>query len=87
MEGNAKERSDWLASTTLTEYFQLYQQDPFVKTLLHTEVPKHYTWNASLKSSCRRKKRARFPDTPAYTQLSALALSTQFIPVMLSATT
>ncbi|VDP22567.1 unnamed protein product [Onchocerca flexuosa] len=34
-------------ATTLTAFFTLCQNDPFAKTLLYSEVPTYYTWNAS----------------------------------------
>uniref|UniRef100_A0A183HN50 Helitron_like_N domain-containing protein n=1 Tax=Onchocerca flexuosa TaxID=387005 RepID=A0A183HN50_9BILA len=43
-------------STMLTAFFTLCQKDSFAKTLLYTEVPTYYTWNASRKSFERRKR-------------------------------
>ncbi|VDM97756.1 unnamed protein product [Onchocerca ochengi] len=41
---------------TSTVFFTLCQNDPFAKTLLYSEVPSYYTWNASRKSFERRKR-------------------------------
>ncbi|GFV66450.1 uncharacterized protein LOC104236095 [Trichonephila clavipes] len=38
-----------LSATTLTAFYSLCQDDLFAKTLLYSEVPKFYTWNASTK--------------------------------------
>jgi len=37
------------ANTTLTAFFELYQDDPFARTLLYQEVPSYYTWDLSSK--------------------------------------
>ncbi|KIH48241.1 hypothetical protein ANCDUO_21693, partial [Ancylostoma duodenale] len=57
----AQERATHPPNTTLTAFFDLCQQDPFARTLLYPEVPKHYTWNASTKRFCRRKQGAPVP--------------------------
>ena len=41
--------------TTLTAFFYLCQDDKFAQTLLPSEVPKYYTWDASIKEFQRRK--------------------------------
>ncbi|XP_055584901.1 uncharacterized protein LOC129737764 [Uranotaenia lowii] len=43
-------------STTLTAFFSLCQEDTFARTLLYSEVPTYYTWNASTKKFMRRKQ-------------------------------
>ncbi|VDN00552.1 unnamed protein product, partial [Onchocerca ochengi] len=43
-------------ATTLTTFSTLCQNDSFAKTLLYSEVPTYYTWNASRKSFERRKR-------------------------------
>ncbi|GFY08003.1 uncharacterized protein LOC104236095 [Trichonephila clavipes] len=43
-------------ATTLTAFYSLCQDDLFAKTLLYSEVPKFYTWNASTKKFQRRKQ-------------------------------
>ncbi|GBM54897.1 hypothetical protein AVEN_77808-1 [Araneus ventricosus] len=42
--------------TTLTAYFEICKQDPFVRTLLYPEVPRYYTWDSVRKVFVRRKK-------------------------------
>lgn len=44
------------AATTLTAFYSLCQDDPFAKTLLHSEVPKLYTWNATAKDFWEKYK-------------------------------
>lgn len=53
---NAHERALSPPRTTLTAFFLLCQEDNFAKTLLYSEVPKYYTWNASTKKFQRRKQ-------------------------------
>lgn len=48
-------------STTLLAFFELCQQDSFAQTLLYTDIPKYYTWNASTKKWNRRKKGTPVP--------------------------
>lgn len=48
-------------STTLLAFFELCQQDSFAQTLLYTDIPKYYTWNASTKKWNRRKKGSPVP--------------------------
>ncbi|GFX67673.1 uncharacterized protein LOC104236095 [Trichonephila clavipes] len=43
-------------SSSLTAFYSLCQDDLFAKTLLYSEVPKFYTWNASTKKFQRRKQ-------------------------------
>lgn len=53
---NARQRAIAPPSTTLTSFFSLCQNDPFAKTLLYSEVPTYFTWNASSKNFQRRKQ-------------------------------
>jgi hypothetical protein len=46
-------------NTTLTGFFTLCQNDDFAKSLLYSEVPTYYTWNASRKTFQRRKRGER----------------------------
>ena len=52
-------------ATTLTAFFTLCQNDAFAKTLLYSEVPTYYTWNASTKSFQRRKRGQGVDGQPA----------------------
>ncbi|KIH47189.1 hypothetical protein ANCDUO_22754 [Ancylostoma duodenale] len=58
---NAQDRAARPPNTTLTAFFLLCQQDPFARTLLYSEVPEYYTWNASRKVFCKRKQGAPVP--------------------------
>ncbi|XP_054091709.1 ATP-dependent DNA helicase PIF1-like [Zeugodacus cucurbitae] len=42
-------------ATTLTSFFATCTSDPFERTLLYSEMPRYYTWNASSKKWLRRK--------------------------------
>ncbi|GFX64018.1 ATP-dependent DNA helicase [Trichonephila clavipes] len=53
---NVRARALVLPATTLTAFYSLCQDDLFAKTLLYSEVPKFYTWNASTKKFQRRKQ-------------------------------
>ncbi|KAL8621837.1 hypothetical protein ACOMHN_046041 [Nucella lapillus] len=53
-ETNLADRAENSPQTTLTEFFQLYEEDPFAKTLLYVEIPLYYTW--SQKKWIRRKR-------------------------------
>lgn len=53
---NASERALLPPATTLTAFFLLCKDDLFARTLLYSEVPKYYTWNASSKKFQRRKQ-------------------------------
>ncbi|GFQ93854.1 ATP-dependent DNA helicase [Trichonephila clavata] len=43
-------------ATTVTAFFHLCQNDAFAKTLVYSEVPTYYIWNASRKVFERRKR-------------------------------
>ncbi|GFX52335.1 uncharacterized protein LOC104236095 [Trichonephila clavipes] len=53
---NVRARALVPPATTLTAFYSLCQDDLFAKTLLCSEVPKFYTWNASTKKFQRRKQ-------------------------------
>ncbi|GFV41062.1 ATP-dependent DNA helicase [Trichonephila clavipes] len=53
---NVRARALVPPTTTLTAFYSLCQDDLFAKTLLYSEVPKFYTWNASTKKFQRRKQ-------------------------------
>ncbi|GFX87714.1 ATP-dependent DNA helicase [Trichonephila clavipes] len=53
---NVRTRALVPPATTLTAFYSLCQDDLFAKTLLYSEVPKFYTWNASTKKFQRRKQ-------------------------------
>ncbi|GFX71444.1 ATP-dependent DNA helicase [Trichonephila clavipes] len=42
--------------TTLTEFFTIYKNDTFARTLLYSEVPTYFTWNTSTRKFQRRKQ-------------------------------
>jgi hypothetical protein len=49
---------------TLTAFFALCQKDAFAKTLLYSEVPTYYKWNASRKSFQQRTRGERVNGQP-----------------------
>lgn len=53
---NAREQAAAPPNTTLTAFFALCKDDLFAKTLLYTEVPTYFTWNATSKTFQRRKQ-------------------------------
>ncbi|CAI6370275.1 unnamed protein product [Macrosiphum euphorbiae] len=55
-EANAAQRAERHPATTLTNFFSTCVSDPFARTLLYSEMPRYYTWNAvSKKFQCRKK--------------------------------
>ena len=48
--------TDTPTKTTLTAFFDLCKTDPLAKTLLYSEVPRHFRWDASQKVWQIRKK-------------------------------
>ncbi|GFW35090.1 helitron_like_N domain-containing protein [Trichonephila clavipes] len=56
---NVRARALVPPATTLTAFYSLCQDDLFAKTLLYSEVPKFYTWNASTKKFQRHKQDLR----------------------------
>ena len=61
---NAQQRALNPLPTTLTSFFTLCQNDAFAKTLLYSEVPTYYTWNASTKTFHPRKRGERVDGHP-----------------------
>ncbi|KAF2903264.1 hypothetical protein ILUMI_02924 [Ignelater luminosus] len=53
---NAAQRAERPPATTLKSFFEICAGDPFARTLLYSEMPKYYTWNASFKKFQRRKQ-------------------------------
>lgn len=53
---NAQQRAMQPPSATLTAFFSLCQTDEFAKTLLYSDVPTYFTWNASSEQFQRRKQ-------------------------------
>lgn len=53
---NALQRAARPPSTTLTAFFSLCLNDSFAKTVLYSEIPTYFTWNASAKVFQRRKQ-------------------------------
>ncbi|XP_031333941.1 uncharacterized protein LOC116163953 [Photinus pyralis] len=53
---NVFERAAQPPATTLTAFFALCQTDDFAGTLLYSEVPRYFTWNATRKTFERRKQ-------------------------------
>ncbi|EFN61253.1 Uncharacterized ATP-dependent helicase YHR031C, partial [Camponotus floridanus] len=53
---NAAQRAERPPATTLTSFFETCASDPFARTLLYSEMPKYFTWNASSKKFQRRKQ-------------------------------
>ncbi|GFY38607.1 ATP-dependent DNA helicase [Trichonephila inaurata madagascariensis] len=50
------QRAETPPETTLTSFFVICQSDPFARTLLYSEMPRYYTWNASSKNFQRWKQ-------------------------------
>ncbi|XP_059051905.1 uncharacterized protein LOC131846585 [Achroia grisella] len=69
---NAAERAITPPETTLTGFFSTCQNDPFAKTLLYSEMPRYYTWNASLKKFLRRRQGDAVPNHPDMRSTDAL---------------
>lgn len=53
---NAQQIAERPPSTTLLSFFDLCQSDPFARTLLYSQVPTYYKWNANSKKWERRKR-------------------------------
>lgn len=51
---NAAQRAERPPATTLTSFFAICASDPFARTLLYSEMPRYFTWNASSKKFQRR---------------------------------
>ncbi|XP_072398185.1 uncharacterized protein [Diabrotica undecimpunctata] len=61
---NAVKRAAEPPSTTLTSFFEIYQNDNFAQTLLYSEIAKYYTWNKSSRRFIRRKQGKPVPEYP-----------------------
>ncbi|GFY61695.1 hypothetical protein TNIN_53801 [Trichonephila inaurata madagascariensis] len=57
---------------TLTAFFDLCKTDPLAKTLLYSEVLRHFRWDASQKVWQIRKKGVPLADFPGYVTDNAL---------------
>lgn len=55
-ETNAVQRAERPPSTTLTSFFNTCTIDPFARTLLYSEMPRYFTWNATSKKFEHRKQ-------------------------------
>ncbi|GFW79935.1 helitron_like_N domain-containing protein [Trichonephila clavipes] len=64
--------TDTPPKTTLTAFFDLCKTDPLAKTLLYSEVPRHFRWDASQKVWQIRKKGVPLADFPGYVTDNAL---------------
>lgn len=71
-EATAAERAERPPATTLTNFFQTCHDDPFARTLLYSEMPKYFTWNASSKKWARRKQGDPVPEYPGVFATDAL---------------
>ncbi|XP_049315847.1 uncharacterized protein LOC125779250 [Bactrocera dorsalis] len=69
---NAEQRVVEPPVTTLTAYFQLCETDEFSKTLLYSEVPHYFTWNAPTKKFQRRKQGTPVDGYPGIFRTDAL---------------
>ncbi|GFW94250.1 ATP-dependent DNA helicase [Trichonephila clavipes] len=64
--------TDTPRKTTLTAFFDFCKTDPLAKTLLYSEVPRHFCWDASQKVWQIRKKGVPLADFPGYVTDNAL---------------
>ncbi|XP_036343195.1 uncharacterized protein LOC118752408 [Rhagoletis pomonella] len=55
-ENTAQQMAERPPATTLTAFFNLCETDSFARTLLYSNEPKYYTWNASSNSWVRRQR-------------------------------
>ncbi|XP_053945028.1 uncharacterized protein LOC128854731 [Anastrepha ludens] len=69
---NAAQRAVEPRATTLTAFFQLCETDEFARTLLYSEVPHYFTWNASTKKFQRRKQGTSVDGYPGIFRTDAL---------------
>jgi ATP-dependent DNA helicase PIF1 len=69
---NVAQRAETPPATTLTSFFSICQSDPFARTLLYSEMPRYYTWNASSKKFQRQKQGDKVPDHPDVRSTDAL---------------
>ncbi|CAG9830254.1 unnamed protein product [Diabrotica balteata] len=61
---NVVQRAAQPSSTTLTSFFEIYQNDAFTQTLLYSEMPEYYTWNQSSRRFIRQKQGKPDPGYP-----------------------
>lgn len=69
---NVAQRVERPPATTLTSFFASCQSDAFARTLLYSEMPCYYTWNASSKNFQRRKQGNAVPGYPDVRYTNAL---------------
>lgn len=69
---NASRRAERPPATTLTSFFDTCESDPFARTLVYSEMPRYYTWNASSKKFQRRKQGQAVPNHPGVLSSEAL---------------
>lgn len=69
---NVVQRAETPPATTLTSFFAICQSDPFARTLLYSDMPRYYTWNASSKNFQRRKQGNTVPGYPDVRSTDAL---------------
>lgn len=69
---NVQQRAVSPPATTLTSFFKLCETDAFARTLLYSEVPTFYTWNAAAKKFQRRKQGEPVDDHPGYYSTDAI---------------
>lgn len=69
---NAAQRTETPPATTLTSFFAICQSDPFARTLLYSEMPRYYTWNATSKKFQCQKQGDAVPGHPDMRSTDAL---------------
>lgn len=69
---NAAQRAETPPATTLTSFFAICQSDPFARTLLYSEMPRYYTWDATSKKFQRWKQGDAVPGHPDMRSTDAL---------------
>ncbi|KAF8789798.1 hypothetical protein HNY73_007708 [Argiope bruennichi] len=69
---NVAQRAEVPPPTILMSFFVTCQSVPFTRTLLYSEMPRYYTWNASSKKFQRRKQGDAVPGHPDVRSTDAL---------------
>ncbi|XP_072398268.1 uncharacterized protein [Diabrotica undecimpunctata] len=69
---NATQRAKTPPATTLASFFAICQSEQFARTLLYSEMPRYYIWNASSKNFQRRKQGDAVPGYPDVRSTDAL---------------
>ncbi|XP_055924684.1 uncharacterized protein LOC129956768 [Argiope bruennichi] len=69
---NVAQRAEVPTPTILMSFFVTCQSVPFTRTLLYSEMPRYYTWNASSKKFQRRKQGDAVPGHPDVRSTDAL---------------